>query len=152
MASADITGVNTVVFGVNSPNNYIRSEAHLIDGSENAGVLAADTHSLFKIPKGNMLTGLKVCALASTTSEGSATVQFKAKVGSSAAEAINGTAIAKADLAAGDVVCIPVEKIKGYDASGDTVIQMTVGTAALTAVKLLIVAEYLPVTELLTAG
>ena len=152
MASADITGKDTLVKGVNSPNYYVQSEAHLIDGTEEPGVLASDTHDLFKIAKGNMLTGLKVCALANTTSEGSATVQFKAKVGSAAAEAINGTAIGKADLQAGDVVCIPVEKIKGYDAEGDVLIQLTVGTAALTAVKLLVVAEYIPVTQFLTAG
>ena len=34
MASVDITAFDTVVKGVNSPNCYIRSEAHLIDGSE----------------------------------------------------------------------------------------------------------------------
>ena len=32
MASVDITAYDTVVKGVNSPNCYIRSEAHLIDG------------------------------------------------------------------------------------------------------------------------
>jgi len=152
MASADITGKDTVVRGVNSPNNYIRSEAHLIDGTENAGVLAADTHSLFKLPKGTMLTGLKICALGNTTSAGSATLQFKAKIGTAAAEAINASAIGKADLQAGDVVCIPVDKIKTYDTDNETVVQLTVATAALTALKLIVVAEYIPVTEFMTAG
>lgn len=152
MASADITGNDTRVKGVNSPNNYVQSEAHLLDGEEFAGILAADTHDLFKIGAGNALTGLKVCVLANTTSEGSATVQFKAKVGSGAAEAINGTAIGKADLQAGDVVSIPVEKIKAYDGTDETLIQMTVGTAALTAFKVLVVAEYIPVKQFITAG
>ena len=150
MASADITTKDTIVKGVNSENNYVRSEAHILDGTENSGILAADTHDLFVIPKGNALVGLKVIALASTTSGGSATVQFKAKIGASA-EAIH-TAIGKADLAAGDVVNIPVEKIKGYDGSDATVIQLTVGTAALTALKLLVIAEYIPVKEFMTAG
>lgn len=150
MASADITSKDTRVKGVNSPNNYIRSEAHLIDGSENAGILAADTHSLFIIPKGNMLVGLKVLALGTSTSEGSATAQFKAGI-NSVSEALH-TAIGKADLAAGDVVVIPVEKIKAYDPAYDTVIQLTVGTAAFTALKLLVVAEYIPVVEFMTAG
>ena len=150
MASVDITGFDTVVKGVNSPNCYIRSEAHLIDGSEYSGILAVETHSLFTIPAGNALTALKVCALADTASDGSATVQFKAKIGASA-EAIH-TAIGKADLAAGDVVDLPVVKIKGYDASAATVIQLTVGTAALTALKLLVIAEYIPVKEFMTAG
>lgn len=152
MASADITANDTVVRGVNSPNNYVRSEAHLIDGTENAGILAADTHSLFKIPKGTMLTGLKICALENTASSGSATLQFKAKIGSAAAEAINSSAIGKADLQKGDVVCIPVDKIKTYDADTETVVQLTVATADLTALKLLVVAEYIPVTEFMTAG
>ena len=150
MASADITTKDTLVKGVNSMTNYTMSEAHLIDGTENSGILAADTHSLFVIPKGNMLTGLKIVALAATTSSGSATVQFKASINGTA-EALH-TAIGKADLAAGDVVVIPVEKIKGYDPDYDTIIQMTVGTAALTAVKLFIVAEYIPVYDFLTAG
>ena len=69
MASADITAKDTVVRGVNSPNNYVRSEAHLIDGTENAEILAADTHSLFKLPKGTMLTALKICALPGSCSQ-----------------------------------------------------------------------------------
>lgn len=150
MTSADITGLDTTVKGVNSTNNYIRSVAHIIDGGENPGILAVDTHSLFVIPKGNALTGLKIIALADTTSSGSATVQFKASINGTA-EAIH-TAIGKADLAAGDVSVFDVLKIKGYDADYDTIIQMTVATAALTAVKLLVIAEYIPVTEFMTAG
>ena len=34
MTSADITGLDTTVKGVNSTNNYIRSVAHIIDGGE----------------------------------------------------------------------------------------------------------------------
>lgn len=150
MAATDITAKETIVKGVNSPNNYIRSEARLIDGAENAGLLTVETHSLFVIPKGNMLTGLKVVALAAVTSDGSATLQFKANIGD-AAEAVH-TAIAVANLAKGDVHVLPVAAIKGYDADNDTTIQLTVGVAALTALKVLVVAEYIPVVEFMTAG
>lgn len=151
MAAEDITGKDTVLKGVNSPNNYVRSVAHLIDGTEHAGILAMDTHDLFRIPKGNMLKELTVLALGDTTSSGAATIQFKAKTGA-AAEAVNSTALAIADLAKGDAVALPVEKIKAYDPENDIIIQMTVGTAALTAIRILIVAEFLPVAEFMTAG
>jgi len=150
MAATDITAKETLVKGVNSPNNYIRSEARLIDGAENSGLLTVETHSLFVIPKGNMLTGLKVVALAAVTSGGSATLQFKASI-SDTAEAIH-TAIAVANLAKGDVHVLPVTAIKGYDAEADTTIQLTVAVAALTALKVLVVAEYIPVVEFMTAG
>lgn len=151
MAATDITGKLTLVKGVNSLNNYIRSEAHIIDGSEHTGILTVAAHDLFVIPKGNMLTGIKIVALTDTLSAGSATVQFQAKIGA-AAEDINATAIGKADLAAGDVVVLPVEKIKGYDDDTDTVIQLTVGTAALTQLRLFVIAEYIPVLEFMTMG
>ena len=202
MASADITTKDTIVKGVNSENNYVRSEAHILDGTENSGILAADTHDLFVIPKGNALVGLKVIALASTTSGGSATVQFKAKVGTETATAV-GSAIAKANLAAGFVHNLAVATLAysatadttssgsatvtfkakvgtetatavgsaigkanlaagfvqnlavatlAYSATAGTTIEMTVGTAALTAVKLLVIAEYIPVDMFMNAG
>ena len=150
MASADITSKDTLVFGVNSTNNYVHSEAHIIDGVENPGVLAQDTHDLFKIPAGNALVGLKIVALDSTTSSGSATVTFKAKVGTETATAV-GSAIAKANLAAGFVHNLAVATL-AYSGTADTTIEMTVGTAALTAVKLLVIAEYIPVDMFMTAG
>lgn len=150
MAAADITAKDTLVKGVNSMNQYTRYKAHLIDGTEHSGILASDTHDLFTIPKGNMLTGLKLVAKADTTSSGSATVQFKAKIGSTA-EAIH-TAIGKGDLATGDVFACDVQKIKAYDPDNDIIIQMTVGTAALTALKLFVIVEYIPVDEFLNAG
>ena len=150
MASADITTKDTLVKGVNSMNNYVRSEAHILDGVENSGILAQDTHDLFVIPAGNALVGLKVIALSSTTSSGSATVQFKAKVGTETATAV-GSAIAKANLAAGFVQNLAVATLAYSDTAGTT-IEMTVGTAALTAVKLLVIAEYIPVHEFMTAG
>ena len=151
MAAADIKAKDTLVKGVNSMNNYIRSQAHLIDGTEHPGILDDDTHDLFTIPKGNMLTGLKLVALGATTSDGSATVQFKAKAGSGNAEAIH-TAIAVADLAAGDVFACDVQKIKAYDPDNDIIIQMAVGTADLTASKIFVIVEYVPVVEFLNAG
>ena len=150
MASADITSKDTLVKGVNSEVNYVRSEAHIIDGTENSGVLAQDTHDLFVIPAGNALVGLKVVALADTTSSGSATVTFKAKVGTETATAV-GSAIAKANLATGFVQNLSVATL-AYSATADTKIEMTVGTAALTAVKLLVIAEYIPINMFMTAG
>jgi len=152
MASADITSKDTSVKGVNSPTNYIRSEAHLIDGVENPGILAADTHSLFVIPKGNAIVGLKVVALSDTTSAGSATVTFKVKVGTETATAV-GSAIAKANLAAGFVHNLAVATLAyGSGSSDDITIQMTVGTAALTAAKLLVIVDTVPVEMFMTAG
>ena len=150
MANADITANDTLIKGVNSFRNYLQSEAHLIDGGEYAGILATGTHDLFKIPAGNMLVGLSIVALGDTASSGEATVQFKAKIGS-AAENI-GDAIGKADLAAGDVVTLTAVKIKGYNADKDIVIEMTVGVAALTGLKLFVIANYVPVKEFITAG
>lgn len=150
MASADITTKDTLVKGVNSTTNYIRSEAHILDGVENPGIMAADTHDLFVIPAGNALVGLKVIALDSTTSGGSATVTFKAKVGTETATAV-GSAIAKANLAAGFVHNLAVATL-AYSGTAGTTIEMTVGTAALTAVKLLVIAEYIPVEMFMTAG
>ena len=150
MANADITANDTLIKGVNSFRNYLQSEAHLIDGGEYAGILATGTHDLFKIPAGNMLVGLSIVALGDTASSGEATVQFKAKI-DSAAENI-GDAIGKADLAAGDVVTLTVSKIKGYNAENDIVIEMTVGVAALTGLKLFVIANYVPVKEFITAG
>lgn len=150
MADTNITANDTVVKGVNSTNNYVRSESHLIDGSEFSGILGTGTHSLFTIPKGNLLVGLRAVALAATTSSGSATIQFKADINSTA-EALH-TAVGKADFAAGDIINLLPTAIKCYDADYPTTIQMTVATAALTAFKALVIAEYIPVTEFITAG
>nr|DAH45641.1 MAG TPA: hypothetical protein [Caudoviricetes sp.] len=148
--AADITAKYTHVKGVNSMNNYVRSEAHLLDGKEHSGILDTETHDLFVLPEGVMLTGLKVVSLANTESSGAATVQFKLKL-DGAAEAV-GAAIGKGDLQTGDTVVLPVEKIKAYDPEGSGVIQMTVGTAALTTFKVLVIADYVPVHEFLTNG
>ena len=146
---ADITGKDTAVKGVNSVN-YVRYFAHTINGTENSEILATGTHDLFKIPAGFMLTGLKAVALADTTSSGSATIQFKLKIGESA-EAIN-SAVGKADIQTGDVINAAVTAIKGYSADSDLIVELTVGTAALTAIDLLVIAETVPVKEFLTAG
>lgn len=151
MAATDITAKDTVVKGVNSLNNFTRSEAHLVDANEAVGLLTIATHNLFTIPKGNMLTALKVVALAAVTSDGSATVQFKASI-DGVAEALHGTAIAVANFTAGDVYVLPVSAIKGYDSAKDTIIQAVVGAAALTSLKILVIAEFVPVVEFLTAG
>lgn len=151
MAAADITAKDTVVKGVNSLNNYTRFEAHLLDGTEHPGILAADTHDLFKIPAGNAVTGITIVSLDTATSSGSATATFKAKVGTADAEALH-SAVALADLAAGDTAKFLTTKIKGYAADAETLIQLTVGTAAFTKLKLLVIVEYVPVVEFMTAG
>lgn len=146
---ADITGNETTVKGVNSVN-YVRYFAHRINGAEHSGILATGTHDLFKIPAGNLLTGIKAVALANTTSSGSATIQFKLKIGD-AAEAI-GSAVGKADIQAGDSINAAVTGIKAYSGDDDLVVELVVGTAALTAVDLLVIAETVPVKEFITAG
>ena len=151
MASADITAKDTAVKGVNSPSNYTRSAAHLIDGGEFPGILDVDTHDICKLPAGAAVTGITVISLDSAASSGSATAQFKLKVGDSSAEALH-TAIGKADLAAGDVAKYSVAKIKGYEADKEPLLQLTVGTAAFTALKLLVIVDYIPATEFITAG
>ena len=152
MAAKDITGSVLVLKGVNSEQNYTRSLSVVIDGADEADLLTVATHSLIKIPAGNMISGIKVLPLASATSAGAATLQFLAKVGSGTAEAINGTALALAALAAGKVHNLNLSSVKGYSETDDTVIQMTVGTADFTALKFMIFVEYIPVSNFLNRG
>lgn len=146
---ADITGKDISVKGVNSVN-YVRSFAFRADGKENSEILGTGTHDLFKIPGGHYLTGLKVVSLGATTSSGSATVQFKVKIGTDSEAVADATG--KTDLQAGDSLILPVTGIKSYSGEGDLTIQLVVGTADLTVLDLLIIAETIPVTEFITAG
>ena len=149
MADVDITAKDTRLNGILSDEIYIKQEAHVIDFAE-LGVNGTGTHDLFKLAPGDALVGLTVIVLTGFTSDGSATVQFKSKFNASA-EALK-DAIAKADLAAGDVYKIAAPGVKGYDGSYGAVIQATVGTAALTAGKALIIASVVPAKQFLTRG
>ena len=149
MADVDITAKDTRVNGILSDEIYVKQEAHVIDFVE-LGVNGTGTHDLFKLAPGDALVGLTVIVLDAVTSDGSATVQFKAKFNASA-EALK-DAIAKADLAKGDVIAIPVPGVKGYDADYGAVIQATVGTADLTAGKAMLIASVVPAKQFQTRG
>lgn len=148
---ADITNKNLRIPGVNQDTAYIKQRSYLLDGAIDAAVLATGTHSIIALPKGEAVTKLRLVAIDAAASGGSATVQFKVAYGQTA-EAINSTAVAVANLGAGDVYEFPVNGVKGYDAATGAVLQMTVGTAALTAAKFLLIVETLPVNEFMTMG
>lgn len=151
MAATDVTASTIRQNGANQDTNYTKTDAYIIDASVAAGLLTVATHSLVKVPKGNMITGVKVVALDTATSGGAATLQFLAKVGAAAAEALN-SALALAAMAAGKVHNIPVSSVTAYSGTDETVIQITVGTAAFTALKFMLFVEYIPVTEFLNRG
>lgn len=148
---ADITEFEMRVPGVNQDTHFQKQNAYLIDCEEHSGVLTVGTHDLVKLNKGDMLTKLRIVVLKSAASSGSATIQFKAKFNSTA-ENIHANAFAIANLCSGDVYDIPVSTIKGYDEEYPPVIQMSVGTDALTAFKFLLIAETIPVHEFLNKG
>ena len=151
MADADITAKDTLVKGVNSTNNYVRSEAHLIDGVEDSGILAIGTHDLFVIPKGNLLVNLRAVALADTASSGVTRINFAVKFVGGTSTAL-GTPVVKGSVATGDEIALSITGMKAYDADNGLIVQLTAGTTALTAFKALVIAEYIPVTEFITAG
>lgn len=148
---ADVTNKNFRIPGVNQDTNFIKQRSYCLNGAEVPEILATGTHDVIALPKGEALIGLRVIALENTASGGSATLQFKVAIGE-AAENINASAIGIGNLAAGDVHALPVNAVKGYDEDVGAVIQLSVGSAALTAVKLLIVVETLPVAEFTKLG
>jgi hypothetical protein len=148
---ADITNKNIRVPGVNQDTNFIKQRSYCLNGSETPEVMSSGTHSIIAIPKGEAVTKLRVVALANTASGGSATLQFKVAVGGTV-ENINSSAVAIVNFAAGDVHDFPVNSIKSYDEANGAVIQLVVGSASLTSVKLLLVVETLPVAEFTKLG
>lgn len=141
---ADITNINIRIPGVNAATNFVQEYAFGIDFVTLSGIAATGTHSIFKLPKGEALVGLRVIAVESATSGGAATLQFKVSVNGTAAN-INSSTVALAGLAKGMVQRFNASGIKTFDSDVESVIQMTVGTAAYTGGKLLVIAETIPV-------
>ena len=148
---SDVTNKNVRVPGVNQDTSFIKQRSYCLNGAEAPEILATGTHNVIALPKGEAVTRVRVIALENTTSGGSATLQFKVAFGETA-ENINTSAVGISNLAAGDVYDLPVNGVKGYDEAVGAVIQLAVGSAALTAVKLLVVVETLPVAEFTKLG
>jgi hypothetical protein len=141
---ADITNKNIDVPGVNSTTNFLKQYAFELDFNTLSEIAATGTHDLKKLPAGEALVGLKVVVIEAAASGGAATAQFKVNGG-----AINTSAVALAGLAAGFVHNLNVSGVAAY---GENTIQLTVGGAAYTGGKLLVVAETLPADLFVTNG
>ncbi len=117
-----------------------------------SGIETVETHNLVEVPVGQALIGAKLIVLESFTSAGAATVQFSCNSHNL------GGALPKADLAKGDVVDLPVNDAE--DTAGGALyahttalsIDMTVGTAALTAGRFLLIPEFVDVSACTTNG
>jgi len=150
MAATDITASVVRLKGTNSQTNYKQMDAYIIDAAENAGLLTVATHELVTIPAGRVLTGIKAILIGAATSDGSATAQFKYKVGSETAEAINGTAYAVAAMTAGKVYNLPLQAVSAYSATETANIELVVAVAAFTALKFALFVETIPLDSFLT--
>jgi hypothetical protein len=141
---ADITNKNIQIPGVNSDTNYVQERAYMLNMNTNADIAAVGTHNIVALPEGEALVGLKVIVVDGVTSGGSATVQFKVND-----TAINSTAFTLAGLATGYVHSLNVAGLKGY---GANTLQLTIGVAAITGGKIMVIAETIPVNMFITNG
>lgn len=141
---ADITNKNITVPGVNSATNFVKQYAYLLDMTTFSEIAEVGTHDLAKLPAGEALVGLKAVVIDKMTSGGAATAQFKVN-----GAVINSTALALSGLADGLTHNFNVSGIAAY---GKNTLQLTVGTAAFTGGKLLVVAETLPAEMFVTNG
>jgi hypothetical protein len=147
----DITNINLNVPGVNSATNYLRQKAYCIDFATQSGIAATGTHDIIKLPKGEALQAVRVIALESAASTGSATLQFKLSFNGTAGN-VNASAIALAGLAKGVSQNMNVSGIKTFDAEYEGILQMTVSAAAYTAGKFLLILETIPAEAFVTNG
>lgn len=131
-------------------HNLKEQRAHLIDTgkTELLDLRTVGTHNIIKIPKGKMLTGGHMVILTAAASAGAATAQLK--VGAVALT----SAIAKADLTANKVIPLVVPAAGGdvYAVDADKTIDLVVGTAALTALKVLVFPEFMDINTTMTRG
>lgn len=148
---ADVTNLNFRVPGVNTATNYIKQESFVLDFVTDSGIAEVGTHDWIKLKKGDALQSLKVIALDGGASSGAATLQFKLAFNKVAAN-INSTAFALAALADGVTQNVTVSGIKSFDAEYEGIIQVTVGTAAFTGGKFLVIAETIPAETFVTNG
>jgi hypothetical protein len=147
---ADLTNRNYQVPGVNSDTNYLKQRAFMLDLGD-AAIAAVDTHDFATIPAGEAIANLRIVVLEAVTSSGSGTLQFKASF-NKVAEALHQSALAVANLAAGDVHNVAVAGVKGVDMAYEGVLQLTVGSAALTGGKVLVIVETLPAADFVRKG
>ena len=147
----DVTNKNLRIPGVNQDTNFIKQRSYCLNGIEVPEILAVGTHNVIALPRGEAITKIRIVALDATTSGGSATLQFKVAFGE-VAENVGTSAVAIANLAAGDVYDFAVNGIKGYEAESGAVIQLSVGAAALTGMKLLVIVETIPVVDFTKQG
>jgi hypothetical protein len=141
---ADITNKNISVPGVNSNTNFLKQYAFLLDFGTFAEIAEVGTHDFAKLPAGEALMTLKVVVVDKVTSSGAATAQFKVN-----GTAVNTTAVSLAGLAEGYAHNLNVSGVAAY---GENTLKLTVGTAAYTGGKLLVVAETLPAELFVTNG
>jgi hypothetical protein len=145
---ADITNKNIQIPGVNSSTNYVQQRAYILNFNTAADITAVDTHAIVSIPAGEALTGLKVIVVEDITSSGSATVQFKLS-----GTAINSTAISLTNLKKGYATAFNAANIKNnIDDETANILQLTVGSAAITGGKIMVIAETIPVDSFINAG
>jgi hypothetical protein len=154
MAATDITALVEQKKTNNTFHNLFEQHIYDIDvaNSDFEGIETVATHNLVTIPEGKALVKGFAVVKDAVTSDGNATVQFK--VGS---DTLTG-AVAKANLAAGDVIELSPNDadgtggVAGYAAAAADTLDMTVGTAALTAGRFLLVLEFIDVATILAQG
>ena len=152
MAATDITGVVEATKAPYEFEQLHRDEVVSIDvlDADFVGIETVAAHKLVAVPEGKALVGAKVVVLEDITSGGAATVKFT--IGGKDVSA----AIAKAKLIQGAVIALPLDATGdnlsyAFDATAVTV-NMTVGTAALTAGKFLLYLSYVDVAGVVENG
>ena len=153
MAATDITGVimpTVAPFSFEALTVEMVNDIDVLDPSF-AGIQTVATHNILEVPEGKALTDIKVVILDTFTSAGAATVKFTA--GGKDVTA----AIAIAKLTKGTVLSIPMDivgdcKVYAHDVASLPTIDMTVGTADLTAGRLLMYTSYRDVKGILENG
>ena len=129
---------------MNSATNFVKQYAFLLDMNTLSEIAEVGTHDFAKLPAGEALVGFKAVVINKMTSGGAATAQFKVN-----GSAINSSALALSGLTDGLSHNFNVSGIAAY---GENTLQLTVGTAAFTGGKLLVVAETLPAEMFVTNG
>ena len=153
MAATDISGV---IMPTVAPYSF---EALTIDAVNDIDVLdpsftgieTAATHNLIEVPEGKALTAIRIVVLEDFTSAGAATVKFTAGGKDLTAD------LAITALVKGAVLTLPMDATGdcvtyGHDSASLPTIDMTVGTADLTAGRILVYTSYVDVMGILENG